>query len=127
MNITTGAGGAAFDWAVTVLLWLAALLQLAVLRDHSLPESRLADASRWVLQVALVGLAGRFTVVLVDVGDLLVPAYSLAPVGLLALALIGLTLDRLRRPHFARRATDAQRPTDVPPSQWPRIYGAGRD
>lgn len=121
MNVHTGAGGVALDIAVTLLLWVAAVLQFAVLRDQSLPESRTADAARWLVASGIAGLAMRFTFVLIDTGDILVPPYSLIPVALVALGTIALALDRLRRPRFARRAGD-----DIDPSQWPIIIGRGK-
>jgi hypothetical protein len=125
MNMQTGAGGVIFDVMVTGLLWLAALLQLAVVRDETLPESRTADAARWIVAVGLCGMALRFTFVLIDTGDILVPPYSLLPVALIALGMIALAMDRLRRPRFKRRAEDHVLPGDIHPSQWPTISGAG--
>ena len=117
---TDGTGGVALDVLVTVLLWLAALLQTAVLRDRSIRETRQADASRWLVATGIAGLAVRFTFLLVERGDLAVAPYGLLPVALVAVGSIGLGLEQLRRPRGHRRAED------LPPHEWPRVRGAGR-
>jgi hypothetical protein len=114
-----GTGNIAADYIVTAVLWLAAVLQIAVLRDRSLPETRQSEAYRWLIFAGLLGLAVRFTFVLIDTGDLLVPVYSLIPVGLLALGAIGLGLEKFRRvPHTRRR-------DDLVTSDWPDISFPG--
>jgi hypothetical protein len=114
-----GLGNIAADYAVTALLWLAAVLQIAVLRDRGLPETRQAEAYRWLVAAAMLGLAGRFTFVLLDTGDLLVPVYSLIPLALLALGTIGLGLEKFRRVPHTRRAED------IVTSDWPEISAPG--
>lgn len=112
-----GIGNLAADYLLTILLWLAAVLQIAVLRDRSLPETRQGEAYRWLVAVGILGLAGRFTFVLIDTGDLLVPVYSLVPIALLALGTIGLALEKFRPARHNRRAQD------LITRDWPPIVG----
>lgn len=97
----------ALDVVITAAIWIAALLQLAVLRDQDLPESRLADSGRWLVTAGLMGLGARFTFLLADGGDVRVPLESMLSVLGVALGAIATALDRLVRPPLGRRCTDA--------------------
>lgn len=104
MNHATGY--VVFDYLVTALLWLAVILQAAVLRDRSICESTLAASCRWLVAAGIAGIALRFTFVLLDRGDIRLPPFSLASLALLAVGLIGNPLDKLMRAPRCRRATD---------------------
>lgn len=105
-----GQGYVAVDVAVTLLLWLAVLLQVAVLRDRSICETHFAASCRWLVVAGVCGIAARFTFVLIDRGDIQLPPFSLASLSVLAVGLIGRPLERLMRPNGRRRATDWQAP-----------------
>lgn len=105
---SSGHGYLVFDYIVTALLWFAALMQAAVLRDRTVCESSYADSCRWLIVAGLVGIAARFTFVLVDVGDIRLPPFSLASLAVLCVGLIGHPLERLTRPDRRRRSTDWQ-------------------
>ena len=119
--MTTAHALIAADYLVTGLLWLAALLQIAVLRDRSICESRQAEACRWLVATGIAGLAARFTFLLVDDGQLSIPLHSVASIALLGLGVLGRALEQLRKPRLARRAGD-----DLPPNEWPRVAGRGK-
>lgn len=87
------------DYIVTALLWIAALLHLAVLRDLSIRESIATEANRWLLVGGLALLALRFTFVLSDRGHLLVPPVSLLGIALITVGAIGAAMEQLRRSH----------------------------
>lgn len=101
-----GRGYIALDYLVTVLIWITALLQVAVLRDRSLPETRFAESCRWLVVAGLVGVALRFTFVLGDVVDIRLPPFSLASLGFLCLGLLGGAVEKLMRPAGRRRCDD---------------------
>lgn len=103
--------GSAFDYLLTILLWLAAVLQFAAVRDRTIFDTRRGEAYRWLLCAASVGLAFRFTFELLDMGILTVPWHSEAALIFMALGLIGSAMELLLRrplegkwPH--RRASD---------------------
>jgi hypothetical protein len=107
------------DYVLTVLLWLASLLQLAVVRDWTVRDTRRGEAFRWCLCIGLAGLALRFTFVLIDVGALEVPLRSMVAMQLIAIGVIGLAAEQILTrpvredpPH--RRASDWA-PLDAPP------------
>lgn len=104
--MNNGNGYVAFDVAVTVLLWLAVLLQVAVIRDRSICETPLAASCRWLIVAGVAGIALRFSFVLVDRGDVNLPPFSLASLGVLAVGLIGRPLEQLMRPRMQRRSSD---------------------
>lgn len=101
-----GNGYVVFDYLVTALLWVAAVMQAAVIRDRTIEESRFVDSCRWLIVAGLIGIAGRFTFVLMDTGDIRLPPFSLAALGCLCVGLIGAPLERLTRPPLRRRSTD---------------------
>lgn len=103
-----GNGYLVFDYIVTALLWLAAVMQAAMVRDRSISESAFADSCRWLIVAGITGIAARFTFVLMDTGDIRLPPVSLASLGLLCVGLIGHPLERLTRPDRRRRSTDWQ-------------------
>lgn len=101
-----GEGLVAWDYFVTVLLWIAAVLQIAVLRDRTIAESPQADACRWLIAAGLAGLAMRMSFILYDTGDVKASPFTLASVGMIALGCIGRPLELLMRPRQRRRCTD---------------------
>lgn len=107
--MNNGIGYAVFDYIVTALLWLAVVMQAAVIRDRSICETPFGDSCRWLIVAGVAGIAGRFTFVLVDVGDIKLPPFSLISLALLCVGLIGRPLETLMRP----RAADAQEATDA--------------
>lgn len=109
---TNGQGYVALDYAVTALLWLAVLAQVAVIRDRSIAETRYAEACRCLIAAGLAGIALRFSFVLSDVGDVRLPPLSLASLALLCVGVIGRALEQLMRAPGRRRLTD-----NVPPPQ----------
>ena len=101
-----GNGYVAFDYLITALLWLATVMQAAVVRDRSITETEFADSCRWLIVAGTAGLAARFTFVLIDTGDIRLPPMSLVSIGVLCVGLIGGPLERLTRPPRNRRSTD---------------------
>ena len=76
-----GNGYVAFDYLITALLWLATVMQAAVVRDRSITETEFADSCRWLIVAGTAGLAARFTFVLIDTGDIRLPPMSLVSIG----------------------------------------------
>lgn len=89
-----------WDYLVTAMLFVAALLQIAVIRDHTIYVTRAAASSRWILSAGLLGLCVRFAYVIYDHGRLELPLHSLLSIGGIALGLIGLELPRFAPFHF---------------------------
>lgn len=105
--MNNGIGYVVFDYIVTALLWLAVVMQAAVIRDRSIRETPFGDSCRWLIVAGVAGIAGRFTFVLVDSGDIRLPPFSLISLALLCVGLIGRPLETFMRPPRRRRATDA--------------------
>lgn len=106
--MNNGIGYVLFDYIVTALLWLAVVMQAAVTRDRSIRETPFGDSCRWLIAAGVAGIAGRFTFVLVDSGDIRLPPFSLISLALLCVGLIGRSLETLMRPAAAaQEATDA--------------------
>lgn len=105
-----GHGYIVLDYLVTALLWLAVLVQVAVIRDRSIAETRYAEACRCLVAAGLGGIALRFSFVLHDVGDVRLPPFSLVSLALLCLGVIGQALDQLMRAPRKRRLTDIMPP-----------------
>lgn len=101
-----GVGMVFFDYSVTVLMWLSAILQLAVIRDRSLPETRHAEACRWLVAAGVAGLALRLSFVLYDTGDIRLPPFSLASLMLISIGLIGRSLEQIMHQPHQRRVSD---------------------
>jgi hypothetical protein len=112
MSYTSGQGYVVLDYAVTVLLWLAVLLQVAVLRDRSICETHFALSCRWLVTAGVAGIALRFSFVLSESGDVQLPPFSLASLAVLAVGLIGRPLELLMTPKRHRRHSDLWRPDD---------------
>lgn len=104
--MSNGNGYVVFDYLVTALLWLASVMQAAVIRDRSIEETRFVDSCRWLIAAGVAGIAARFTFVLLDTGDIRLPPFSLVSLGLLCIGLIGAPLEKLTRPPQRRRSTD---------------------
>jgi len=104
--MTAGNGMVFFDYSVTVLLWLAVVLQAAVLRDRSIRETRFAESCRWLITAGVCGIALRFTFVLWDRGDISLPPFSLVSLALVCVGLLGRSLEELMRDPRRRRADD---------------------
>ena len=104
--MTNGNGYVLFDYLIMALLWLAAVMQAAVIRDRSIAETRFVDSCRWLIVAGLAGIAARFTFVLIDTGDIRLPPFSLVSLGLLCVGLIGAPLEKLTSPPQRRRSTD---------------------
>ncbi|MES2958510.1 MAG: hypothetical protein V4792_09990 [Pseudomonadota bacterium] len=77
------------------LLWIAALLQFAMIRDWTVTDSKIGLSARWVLCAGLSGLAARFSFVLWDEGMLKVPFSSALSMTFIALGLIVMSLERI--------------------------------
>jgi hypothetical protein len=82
------------SYLVTALLVLAALLQVAVIRDRSIYITRAAMSARWLVAAGLLGLATRFAFFIHDEGELALPLYALASIGAVAFGLVALELPR---------------------------------
>ena len=106
--MSNGQGYVGFDWLITALLWVAAVMQAAVIRDRSIAETRFMDSCRWLIVAGLAGIAARFTFVLMESGDVRLPPFSLLSLGLLCIGLIGPPIEKLTRPPQRRRSTDWQ-------------------
>lgn len=104
--MNSGNGYVVFDYLITALLWLAAVMQAAVIRDQSIAETRFVDSCRWLIAAGVAGIAARFTFVLMDTGDIRLPPFSLVSLGLLSVGLIGAPLEKITRPPQRRRSTD---------------------
>jgi len=87
--LTIGTG-----YLVTLLLWLAGVLHLAIIRDRTVYDTRSGTSARWLVVAGLFGLAVRFTFFLWDAGRLVVPLYSLLSIGLFALGMVALALEK---------------------------------
>lgn len=91
--------GSVFDYILTGLLWFAAMLQFAAIRDRTIYDTHRGEAYRWLLCAASVGLAFRFSFEMLDLGTLTVPWHSQVSLTLLAMGLIGTAAEQLfRRP-----------------------------
>lgn len=84
-----------FSSLFVAMLWLAAIMQFAVVRDRTIYDSRLGTSHRWLVVGGLTGLAMRFSYLVIDVGYLPVPWQTLASVSLFALGSIGLGMEKL--------------------------------
>ena len=102
------------DYGVTVLLWMAAIMQAAVVRDRSIYKSHFAESCRWLIVAGTTGVAARFTALLVDYGDLTLSGYTLAAIAAVAIGMTGVALERLMMPPYRRRSTDWDDIDDVP-------------
>lgn len=110
--MTDGAGLVVFDYGVTALLWLAVLMQSAVLRDRSICETAFSESCRWLITAGVLGIALRFTFVLWDIGDINLSPIGMASLGVMAVGLIGRALEQLMsNPH--RRRSDDRSPSAV--------------
>lgn len=89
-----------WSYVVTLTLWVAAILQLAVIRDKTIYVTRASASSRWVICGGLVGFAGRFSFFIYDHGQLDVPLYALLSIGCIGIGLICLELPRFAPFHF---------------------------
>ena len=107
-------GYVVLDYGVTALLWVAVLMQVAVLRAPAVSETRMATSCRWLVTAGAAGVAARFTALLMDYGDLTLSPYTLGAVATVALGLTGAALDRLMMPPYRRRSTDWGTLDDVP-------------
>lgn len=105
-NFYTGHGYVVMDYAITLLLWLAVLLQVAVLRDRTICETHFATSCRWLVVAGVCGIAARFTFVLVDSGDVNLSPFGMASLGVLSVGLIGRPLELLMTPRLHRRHSD---------------------
>lgn len=85
----------ALHYLLAAMLWLAAILQLCLLRDWTVIDSRVCESARWVLFGGLVGLASRFTLLMWDDGVLPLPFSSTLSIIFIAFALVVLSLERL--------------------------------
>lgn len=101
-----GTGLVCFDYLVTFILWCAVVMQIAVSLDHTIEETRQAEACRWLVAGGVAALALRMTFILYDVGDIKMPPITLAALGVMGLGLFGHPLDRLMHPREQRRCTD---------------------
>lgn len=90
----------------TILLWLNALLHIAILRDRNLPETLMMNAGRWLIAAGLCGLAISFTIDLVTLGYLGLSIEALVSIIVLALGGITAGLERLVRRPQQRRSSD---------------------
>lgn len=99
-------GYVGFDIGVTVLLWLAVLMQVAVIRDRSICESSLGHSCRWLVTAGMAGIALRFSFVLAERGDINLPPFSLISLALLSIGLIGRPIEQLMSPKHGRRSSD---------------------
>ena len=102
-----GDGLVVFDYIVTLLLWLAVLMQAAARRDHSICETVFAESCRWLILAGVLGIALRFTFVLYDSGDINLSPIGMASLGVMAIGLIGRPLEQLMREPDHRRFDDA--------------------
>lgn len=71
-----GTGLIIVDVLLVITCAVAALLQIAVLRDNSIPEHRLIEAARAILATGYTILAVRFTFLLATDGDLYIPGIT---------------------------------------------------
>lgn len=101
-----GAGLVVFDYIVTALLWLAVLMQAAVLRDHSICETAFAESCRWLIVAGVAGIALRFSFVLYDSGDIRLSPVGMSSLAVMAVGLIGRPLEQLMRSPDHRRFDD---------------------
>lgn len=104
--MNSGIGYVFLDVVVTALLWIAAVLQAAVIRDRSIVETGFATSCRWLVVAGVGGLALRFTFVLYDHGDINLPPFSFSSLAILCVGLIGQPLERLMLPPHRRRFSD---------------------
>ena len=84
-----------FSSLFVAMLWLAAIMQFAVVRDRTIYDSRRGTSHRWLIVVGLTGLALRFSYLVFDVGYLPIPWPTLVSIALLALGCIGLGMEKL--------------------------------
>jgi len=105
-SFNTGHGYVFMDYAITALMWLAVILQVAVLRDRSICETPFATSCRWLVVAGVCGIAARFTFVLADSGDVNLSPFGMASLGVLSVGLIGRPLELLMTPRQHRRASD---------------------
>lgn len=89
-----------WSYVVTLTLWIAAILQLAVIRDKTIYVTRASASSRWLICAGLVGFAGRFSFFIYDHGQLDVPLYALLSIECVGIGLVGLELPRFAPFHF---------------------------
>lgn len=95
-----GAGYIILDILTVLLCTLAAVVQLAVMRDKSVPEPRLIEAARGILVAGYAILAVRFGALLAADGDLYIPgitevALAMIAVGHIAFAAVRLFHDKV--------------------------------
>ena len=82
-------------YILLVVLWLAALLQFAVIRDRSLTESQFSESGRALLAAGLAGLALRFSFLIFDKGSLGLPMHSVISLLLIGLGAFIVALGRI--------------------------------
>lgn len=112
------------DVVLIVVMWLAALMQLAVVRDPLIVESDTSAASRRVLAIGLAAMATRFMFVLFGDGDFKVPFEARVGLGLIAFGALGLAIERLWLRPIRRQRRKEDRPEDEPRIQEWRRRGA---
>ena len=94
------------------LLWIAALVQVAVVRDRSIYDSHRGVSHRWIVVGGLTSLALLASFKVWDTGRLTIAWPTLLSMGMLAVGLIGLGLEKLFHPS---RFDSEPMPLDNPP------------
>ena len=93
------------------MLWLAAIMQFAVVRDRTIYDSRRGTSHRWLIVGGLTGLAARFSYLVIDVGYLPIPWPTLASMALFALGSIGLAMEKLFDSNLFRVRSESGKPS----------------
>jgi hypothetical protein len=92
----SGTGYIFLDILVVVLCAIAAIFQLAVMRDASVPEPRLVAAARGALVAGYAILAVRFCAILMMDGDLRIPGITEIAMSMVAAGHIAFAWGRLK-------------------------------
>lgn len=87
--------GVWMHYLLLVVLWSAAILQFAVIRDKTLVESQFSESGRALLAAGLAGLALRFSYLIFDKGTLGIPMHSVISLLLIALGAFIVALGRI--------------------------------
>jgi hypothetical protein len=84
-----------FGLLFVALFFLAAIMQIALIRDAYFQEGHTSESSRWLMVAGFATLAVRFAYMLHEQGRVTLPWYSVISLSLITLGSILIALEKL--------------------------------